>query len=93
MVASFNMDGKLDFSIGSLKFETRTLANISAYSLTIFVEILVSWQALKVSNFRISLRISFLCILEKEKGSLRGFFVGFSYSKYTGMVPIFCYTF
>ena len=71
MVAFFNMDGKLDFSKESLKFETRTFANISAFSLTIFVGISVSWQALEVSNFKISLRTSSLCIFEKKKGSLR----------------------
>ena len=37
MVAFFNMDGKLDFSIASLKFETRTLADITAFTLMIFV--------------------------------------------------------
>ena len=60
MVAFFNMDGKLDFSIESLKFETRTLANKSAFSLTIFVGISVSWQALEVSNSRMSLKRSSL---------------------------------
>ena len=60
MVAFFNMDGKLDFSIESLKFETRTLANKSAFSLTIFVGISVSWQALEVSNSRMSLKSSSL---------------------------------
>ena len=64
------MDGKLGFSIESLKFETRTLANISAFFLTIFIGISVSWEALEVSNFRMSLRISSLGIFEKEKGSL-----------------------
>ena len=66
MVAFFNMNGKLGFSIESLKFETRTLANISAFSLTIFVGISLSRQALEVSNFKMSLRIAFLCIFEKE---------------------------
>ena len=42
MVAFFNMDRKLDFSIESLKFETKTLADISAFSLPIFVGISVS---------------------------------------------------
>ena len=70
MPALFNIDGKLDFPIESLKLETRTFANISAFSLTIFVGMLVSWQALEVSNFKMSLRISSLCIFEKEKGSL-----------------------
>ena len=46
MLAFFNMDGKLDFSIESLKLETRTLANISEFSLTIFVgiSVLTSFQ-------------------------------------------------
>ena len=70
MVTYFNMDGKLNFSIESLKFEARTLANISAFPLTIFVGISVSRQALEVSNIKMSLRISSLCIFEKEKGSL-----------------------
>ena len=71
MVAFFNMDGKLDFSIESLKFETKTLADISAFSLPIFVGISVSQQALEVSNFKMSPRISSLCVFDKEKGSLR----------------------
>ena len=41
-LASINMDGKLDFSKESLKFETRTLVNKSAFSLTTFVGISVS---------------------------------------------------
>ena len=65
------MDGKLNFSIKLLKFETRMLANISGFCLTIFVGISVSWEALEVSNFKMSLRILSLCIFEKEKGSLR----------------------
>ena len=65
------MDGKLDFSIESLKFETRTLANISAaLSLTI-LGISVFWEAFEVSKFKMSLRILSLCIFEKENGSLR----------------------
>ena len=71
MVAFFNMDGKLDFSIEPLKFETRTLAHISAFCLTIFVGMSVSWQVLEISNFKMSLRTSSLFIFEKEKGSLR----------------------
>ena len=43
-LAFFNMDGKFDFLIESLKFETRTLTKISAFSLTTFVGISVSWQ-------------------------------------------------
>ena len=35
MLAFSYMDGKLDFSIESLNFETRTLANISAFPLAI----------------------------------------------------------
>ena len=70
MIAFFNTDGKLDFSIESFKFETRTLANISAFCLTIFVGISVSWQALEVSNLKMSLRILSLCVFEKERGSL-----------------------
>ena len=70
MIAFFNMDGKLDFSIESFKFEIRTLANIFAFYLTIFVGISVSWQALEVSDFKMSLRILSLCIFEKERGSL-----------------------
>ena len=45
-------------------------ANISAFSLVIFVGISVSWHALEVSNFKISLRISPLFIFEKEIDSL-----------------------
>ena len=71
MFGFFSMDGKFDFLIESLKFETKTLANVSAFSLTIYVGIWVSWQALEVSNFKMSLRISSLCIFEKEKGNLR----------------------
>ena len=71
MVAFFNMDRKLDFSIESLKYEIMTLANIAAFSYTIFVVISVSWQVLEFCNFKISLRILSLCIFEKEKGSLR----------------------
>ena len=67
MVAVFNMGGKLDVSIESLKFETRTLAIISEFFLAIFLGISVSWQALEVSNLKMSLRISSLCIFEKEK--------------------------
>ena len=44
-------------------------ANISAFSLIVFVGISVSWQALEVSNFKIPLRISSLFIFEKENGS------------------------
>ena len=60
------MDGKLVFSIELLKFETRTLANISAFSLTVFVGISVTRQALEIFNFKMSLRISSLCIFDKE---------------------------
>ena len=42
MLAYFNMNGKLDFSTESLKFETKTLANMFAFSLTTFLGILVS---------------------------------------------------
>ena len=52
ILAYFNMNGKLDFSIESLKFETKTLANMFAFSLTTFVGILVSWQARKFSTLR-----------------------------------------
>ena len=49
MVAFFNKkDGKLDFLVESLTFEKRTLANISVFSLTVFVGISVSWIALEV---------------------------------------------
>ena len=61
MLAVFNMDGRLDFSIESLKFDD-------------FCGNTVSWQALEDFNFKISLRISSLCIFEKEKGSLRFLF-------------------
>ena len=40
--AFFKMDRKLDILIESLKFEIRTLANISLFSLTIFVGMVVS---------------------------------------------------
>ena len=46
-------------------------ANIASFSYTIFVVISVSWQVLGFCNFKISIRISSLCIFEKEKGSLR----------------------
>ena len=63
MVAFFNKkDGKLDFSVESLTFEKRTLANISAFCLTIFVGILVSWIALEVYHFQMSLRMPSLYI-------------------------------
>ena len=42
MLAFFNMDGKLDFPIESLKLETKALANISTFPLRIFVGISVS---------------------------------------------------
>ena len=71
MVEFFNFFGKLDFSIESLTFETRTLANIQAFSLTIVVGISVSWQALEVSNFKMSLKISSVFIFEKKKQSFR----------------------
>ena len=67
MLAFFNMDEKLDFLIESLKFETTTLANISIFSLTILVGISVSWLTLMVSNSKMSLRVSSLCIFEKAK--------------------------
>ena len=44
-------------------------ANISAFSLIIFVGISVSWHALEVSNFKISPGF-LLFIFEKENGSL-----------------------
>ena len=67
MLAFFNMDEKLDFLIESLKFETTTLANIPIFSLTILVGISVSWLTLMVSNSKMSLRVSSLCIFEKAK--------------------------
>ena len=68
--AFFREDGKSDFQTKSLKLARRILANISAFSLTIFVGISVSWHALDVSYFKISLRISSLFIFEKENGTL-----------------------
>ena len=70
ILAFFREDGKLDFSTDSLKLARRVSANISTFSLIIFVRISVSWHALEVSNFKISLRISSLFIFEKENGSL-----------------------
>ena len=95
MLAFFNMDGKLDFSIELLKSDTRTLANISAFSFMIFVGISVSWQALKVSNFKMSLgfRVYVFLNFGKEKRKSAVFIVDFSYSKHVGMAPIFYYTF
>ena len=46
------------------------LANISAFSLIIFIEISVSGHASELSNFKIFLRIFFLFIYEKENDSL-----------------------
>ena len=63
----FDIDGKSDFSIESLKFETRTLANIFAFSLTVFAGISVSRQALEVFNFKMSLRIRFFVFLKRKK--------------------------
>ena len=42
--AYFKEDGKLDFSTESLKLPRRMLANVSALSLIIVVEISVSWM-------------------------------------------------
>ena len=58
MFAFSNMDGKLDFSVESLNFETRTLANISAFSLAIIRGLV----PLIASNFKMSLRTLFLSI-------------------------------
>ena len=66
----FKEDGKLGFLTESLKLARRMSANISAFSLIIFVGISASRQALEVSNFKISLSISPLIIFEKENGSL-----------------------
>ena len=71
MVEFFNFFGKLYFSIEPLTFETSTLANIKAFSLTIAVGISVSWQALDVSSFKMSLKISSVFIFEKKKQSFR----------------------
>ena len=71
MVAFLKYGWKIGFFNTIAKFETRMLANISAFCLTIFVGISVSCQALEVSNFMMSLWILSLCIFEKEKGSLR----------------------
>ena len=81
MVAFFNMDGKLEFSLESLKFETRMLTNISAFSLTIFVGMSVSWQALEVSNFKMSLRISPIA-------SMLGWFLYFTIHFKTGCLKL-----
>ena len=89
MVAFFNMDEKLDFSTESLKYETMTLANIAAFSYTIFLVISVSWQVLEFCNFKISLRILSLCILEKEKGSLRFLLQTFPVASMLGWILYF----
>ena len=66
MVAFFNKkDGKLDFLVESLTFEKRTLANISVFSLTVFVGISVSWITLEVYHFQMSL--SLFVFLKKKK--------------------------
>ena len=68
-ICLFREDGQFFFLTESLKL-ARMSANIPALSLIIFVVISVSWHALKVSNFKISLWISSLFIFEKENGSL-----------------------
>ena len=53
----------------------------------------MSRQALKVSNFKMPLRILCLCICEKKKIKSTVFAIDFSSRKYAGMVPIFHYIF
>ena len=70
-ICLFREDGQFFFFLTeSLKLARRMSANIPALSLIFFVVISVSWHALKVSNFKISLWISSLFIFEKENGSL-----------------------
>ena len=45
----------------------KPLGNICAFALTIFVAILVPWQALEVSNIKVPRMISSFCIFEKDK--------------------------
>ena len=66
LFAFFREDGKLDFSAESLNLPRGMSADISAFSLMIFVGISVSWHALEVSNFKISHRISSLFILKRK---------------------------
>ena len=65
-VCLFRKAGKLDSSTELLKLARRMPVNISAFSFIIFVGISVSWHALEVSSFKISLRISSLFIFQKE---------------------------
>ena len=65
----FREDGKFDFSTESLNL-ARMSANISAFSVIIFVGISVSLHALEVSSFKVSPRISSLFTFEKESGIL-----------------------
>ena len=64
--AFFMEDGKLDFLTETLKLARRMSANISTFSLIIFVGISVSWHALEVSSFP----QDFFSIFEEENGIL-----------------------
>ena len=67
MLEFFKCGWEIDFLMELFKFEIRTFANIPAFYLAIFVGLSVSWQALAGFNLKMSLRISFPCILKKKK--------------------------
>ena len=70
MLAFLNMDGKLDFSIELLKFETKTLANISVFTLTIFLEYRCLGKLWKFPSLRCHSGFRLFVFFEKEKVSL-----------------------
>ena len=86
-ICLFREDGQFFFLTESLKL-ARMSANIPALSLIIFVVISVSWHALKVSNFKISLWISSLFNLWKRKWQSWMSVAYFSYSEYALMVRV-----
>ena len=88
MLEFFKCGWEIDFLMELFKFEIRTFANIFAFYLAIFVGLSVSWQALAGFNLKMSLRISFPCIFEKEEGSFRFLF---SSSSVASMLVWFLY--
>ena len=77
----------------SLKVGRWAPANISVFSLIICVGISLSWHALEVSSFKISVRMSPLFIVKKDKENLECLLAYYSYSDYAGMAPLFYNTF
>ena len=67
IIACLRLDGKMEVAIELLKPERRKSDKISALSLTVFVEMCVSWLTFMESKLKISIKISSLSTCEKEK--------------------------